>query len=79
MSVQSVIPCPDCGSNIHIDSTLLLAGQSFKCTNEACTTSIALQPQEVAVVSEAIDKFETLKQDAMAQGEAASAASDIGS
>lgn len=76
MSVQSVIPCPDCGSNIHIDSNLLLAGQSFKCTNQSCTTSISIQPQEVPVVSEAIDKFENLKEDALTKGQEASVAAD---
>ena len=75
MSVQSVIPCPDCGSNIHIDSTLLLAGQSFKCTNPNCTVSIAIQPQEVPTVSEAIDKFQELKQTALEKGQEASEAS----
>ena len=73
MSVQSVIPCPDCGSNIHIDSQLLLAGQSFSCVNPSCTASIAIQPSQIATVSEAVDKFEKLKKDSLEHGRATSA------
>lgn len=69
MSIQSVIPCPDCGSDIHMDSTLLLAGNSFSCVNEACKSSIAINPSEIAMVTEAINKFEELKKTSIEEGQ----------
>ena len=67
MSVKSQIACPDCGSPIYIESTLLLAGQSFNCTNEQCSVSISLSSSETQRVSDAYQKFEDIRDQAKAQ------------
>lgn len=61
MSVQTTINCPDCNSEILIDSMLLLSGSSFKCPNENCDTSIALASEDIPKVSKAFAGFEQLK------------------
>ena len=67
MSVQSQIACPDCGSPIVIESSLLLAGQSFSCSNEKCSVSISLAASETEKVSNAFQQFETMRDKAKAQ------------
>ena len=65
MSVQSTVPCPDCGSGIPIDSQLLLSGAHFKCPSASCAVSISLAQQDVETVSKAINEFEAIKQQAL--------------
>ena len=62
MSFQSTISCPDCGSDIHLDSHLLLCGSSFKCTNASCHVSISLDNRSMEDVKDAFDKFNALKE-----------------
>ena len=61
MSFQTNIPCPDCGSNILIDSTLLLSGEKFACTNEACSAVLSLDESSISQVKDAFEKYEDLK------------------
>lgn len=61
MSVQSVVACPDCGSDIHIDSVLLLGGAKFQCTNPQCGVSISIAGESVSAAKAAIEEFEKLK------------------
>ena len=37
-----VIACPQCGSNIYANPTLLFQGASFSCSNEVCDTTISI-------------------------------------
>lgn len=67
MSVQSQITCPDCGSPIFIESTLLLAGKTFNCSNEQCSVAISLSSTETEKVSNAFQQFETMRDQAKAQ------------
>ena len=65
MSFQSVVPCPDCGSDIHIDSNLLLSGSSFKCSNQHCGVAISLDESSLGEVKDAFEKFEELKEESI--------------
>lgn len=67
MSVKTKIDCPDCQSPIYIESTLLLAGQSFKCSNPNCRTSISLSLSETEKVAQAFNQFENIRQNAVDQ------------
>lgn len=67
MSVKTEINCPDCHSLILIESTLLLGGQSFKCSNPNCHTSISLSLSEKDKVTQAFNKFENIRQNAVEQ------------
>ncbi|ADZ91889.1 hypothetical protein Marme_2658 [Marinomonas mediterranea MMB-1] len=67
MSIKSTIDCPDCGSPIYFESTLLISGQSFTCSNSNCGTSISLSSEETNVVANAFEKFEKIKHDALKQ------------
>ncbi|SHO58657.1 hypothetical protein VQ7734_04429 [Vibrio quintilis] len=69
MSIQSKIDCPDCGTPIHFESTLLLAGKKFSCPNPDCHTSISLAPSEVSTVSEAFGQFEKIRSTCIQQAE----------
>jgi len=69
MSVKTEINCPDCQSPIIIESSLLLAGQSFKCSNPKCHTSISLSLSETQKVAQAFNKFEEIRQDAVEQAQ----------
>lgn len=68
MSFQTSIQCPDCGSPVYIESTLLLSGQSFSCSNKDCDVSISLSASDMQKVSDTFDKYEGLKQQAVEQG-----------
>lgn len=65
--MKTAINCPDCGSPIPVESTLLLAGQKFECPNPQCGTSIALSPADTDKVAAAISEFENLKEHALQQ------------
>ena len=67
MTVKSQIECPDCQSPIYMESTLLLAGHSFKCSNPNCGTTISLSLSETEKVSKAFQKFEKIREDAISQ------------
>ncbi len=62
MSFQTKVPCPDCGTEIPIDSHLLLSGSSFKCPNEHCGVAISLDESSVSEVQSAFNRFEDLKE-----------------
>lgn len=61
MSFQTKIPCPDCGTDILVDSMLLLGGHSFSCTG--CAAVISLDESSAAQVKETLEAFEKLKQE----------------
>ena len=67
MSVHSQVACPDCGSPIFIESSLLLTGQSFKCSNEKCSVALSLDMSETDKVSKAYDEFENIRDQARSQ------------
>lgn len=70
MSFHHSIPCPDCGSDILIESTQLLSGGSFRCTNANCTVAISLDdPKSVSTVTSAFEKFEKLKEESLSQAQ----------
>jgi predicted RNA-binding Zn-ribbon protein involved in translation (DUF1610 family) len=65
MSFQSKLPCPDCGQDILIESSLLLAGSSFSCPNRECGVTIKLDTASLPQVKSAYEQFEQLKQSAL--------------
>lgn len=65
MSFQININCPDCGSPIPVESTLLIGGGSFSCPNQACGVSISLSSADIPKVAEAFDGVEQLRQQAL--------------
>ncbi|BFM48712.1 hypothetical protein [Marinomonas sp. THO17] len=69
MSVKTEIKCPDCQSPIFIESNLLLAGQSFKCSNPNCHTSISLSLSETQKVAKAFNEFQQIRQNAVEQAQ----------
>ncbi|GLQ73450.1 hypothetical protein, partial [Vibrio penaeicida] len=64
MSIKSKVDCPDCGMPIHFESSLLLSGQAFPCSNPACGVTLSLTGTDKAVVSDAFNKFETMRSNA---------------
>ena len=64
MSIKSKLDCPECNMPIFFESNLLLAGQSFSCSNPNCDVSIALTATDKQVVSDAFSKFEQIRSDA---------------
>lgn len=72
MTVKSQIECPDCRSPIYIESTLLLAGKSFKCSNQNCGTTISLSLSETEKVAQAFNKFQEIRESAIAQAKSTS-------
>jgi len=67
MSINTKINCPDCNTPIPIESSLLLAGHSFKCTNSGCSTAISLSFSESEKVAEAYKKMQGLREAAIDQ------------
>ncbi len=67
MSVKTTVNCPDCGSPIYIESTLLLAGQRFSCSNEQCGTAISLSTEDTTKVENAYNEYENIRQQAVDQ------------
>ncbi|MBQ4811473.1 hypothetical protein A7985_11420 [Pseudoalteromonas luteoviolacea] len=67
MSIKSKIDCPECTMPIYFESNLLLAGQSFSCSNPNCDVSIALTATDKEVVSNAFNKFEQIRESATTQ------------
>ncbi|ALU45748.1 MULTISPECIES: hypothetical protein [Pseudoalteromonas] len=67
MSIKSKIDCPECGVPIHFESSLLLAGQAFSCSNPSCGVTISLTATDKEVVSDAFDKFEQMRNEATHQ------------
>jgi len=65
MSTQQQIPCPDCGTPIYFDPYALVTGQQFKCSG--CQAVISLAMDSRSQVQEAMQKFDTMKQDLMKQ------------
>ncbi|MEO1139020.1 MAG: hypothetical protein AAFW87_06150 [Pseudomonadota bacterium] len=61
MSMDTVIPCPDCGTPIPYRASMLLEGTAFVCPNPDCRASIAMAPESAATWTSAADAFETLK------------------
>lgn len=56
--MQSQIRCPDCGNTIHLDTKLLLSGQSFMCTR--CALSVSLSAGSHTLVQQAVQGFDRL-------------------
>ncbi len=67
MSISTQITCPDCQSPIYIESSLLVIGQSFKCSNKQCSTSISLAVSDLQKVTDAFTKFEEIRENAIDQ------------
>lgn len=67
MSIKSTVNCPDCGSPIYIESSLLLAGHKFSCTNPQCSVSIAISSSEIEKVSETYTSFQSMKESTIKQ------------
>ncbi len=65
MNFHHNINCPDCSHPIPIETTLLLAGQSFSCSNPQCHVSITLSSTEVDRVANAFDQLSSLREDAI--------------
>ena len=60
---QQTIPCPDCQTTILFDPKLLVMGHSFRCSG--CNLTISLAPESTAVVKDALDKLDEIKQQAV--------------
>jgi len=56
--MQSQIHCPDCSNTIHLDTKLLLSGQSFMCTG--CGLSVSLSAGSHTLVQQAVQGFDRL-------------------
>lgn len=60
------IPCPGCGTSIHLDVQQLLAGMQFACSG--CGAKVALAPVSMPTVSQAVHQIDTLRSRADARG-----------
>ena len=69
MSTNSTIKCPDCGSDIQIEVTLLLQGGRFRCNNANCNVSISLSSESETEATAAYEKLESLKNQLAAKEE----------
>ena len=67
MSIKSSITCPDCGTPIHIESSLLLAGHKFSCSNKECSVSISISTEDIEKVSRTYKDFEDMRDTAIRQ------------
>ena len=65
MNYHANVPCPDCGQNIPIESTLLIQGANFKCPNEQCNIAISLDASSGAQVQQAYEQLDKLKNDSL--------------
>lgn len=61
MSFQSQIPCPDCGHLIYLETTLLVSGAKFTCSNSSCGVSISLSSEDRSTVANTLIKYQSLK------------------
>lgn len=60
--MKTTIPCPQCGGAIAMETTTLLQGARFAC--QRCGASIGLSAGSRPVVSDAMDAFSKLKEQA---------------
>ncbi|MAD46620.1 MAG: hypothetical protein CMI02_19070 [Oceanospirillaceae bacterium] len=67
--MQSQIQCPQCGGAIHLNTRLLVSGETFSCV--ACGTSVRLSAESRQDVSQAVDGFDQLKAQQKNAGQAA--------
>lgn len=67
MSVKTSVSCPDCNSPIYIESTLLLSGQTFNCSNENCSVAISLGAGDQEKVANAFQQYEDMRENAIQQ------------
>ncbi|WP_115718184.1 hypothetical protein [Gallaecimonas mangrovi] len=57
--MKTAIPCPNCGTEIPIETDTLLKGSRFCCGH--CGASVGLCAGSRPVVSKALNAFDTLK------------------
>jgi len=60
---EQYIACPNCNTNILFDVNSLLQGASFGC--RGCDAKIKLSGESKEVVSESIEKFKSIKANAL--------------
>ena len=60
---EQYIACPNCKTNILFDVNTLLQGASFACGG--CDAKINLSGESKEVVSESIEKFKSIKANAL--------------
>ena len=58
---NQTIPCPVCQTPIPFDTKQLLSGVSFTCPNSSCDAAISLSQESKPIVSDTIEKLESLK------------------
>lgn len=54
MAVFSQVACPACGTRVEVDTKMLLLGQSFECSVQACKTRINLHHTEHGEIERAL-------------------------
>lgn len=59
LDTNSIIKCPDCNSEIHINTYQLLMGTSFTCGN--CQLMVGLAGESKTAVSKALTELENVK------------------
>lgn len=71
MNFKTSVGCPDCGTPIEIESTLLLSGCKFNCANPTCNVAISLTDNDKGRVMRAFEQFAKVRSEAVEQAERA--------
>ena len=61
MPNQIQIPCPQCQTQIPIETKQLIMGVKFNCPNSNCDASIGLAEESKPIVSETLEKLDSIK------------------